>query len=112
MNLNALKALVLGTAIGFGQALAPRELRVPNIQRHQPGNKNRNSKPVKARPGATRTISRHKRDPESLVLAAAIARRERRARKLQSAALNSYANNRAHSPLGGVFNPFYINREV
>lgn len=110
MNLSALKALVLGTAIGFGQALAPRELRVPNIQRHQPGNKNRNSKPAKARPSASRTVSRHKRDPESPVLAAAIAKRERRAAKLLDDANRSYHENRAHT--SERLNPFYINREV
>lgn len=111
MDLKALKALVFGTAIGFGQALAPRELRVPKIQRHQSGNKDRNSKPAKARPGASCTVSRHKRDPESPVLAAAIAKRARRAEKLNYNTICSAGSNKAHDRRRSL-NPFYINREV
>lgn len=56
------------------------------------------------------TVSRHKRDPNSPVLAAAIAKRERRAAALGDSASRSWNNNAAHS--GNRLNPFYINREA
>lgn len=61
------------------------------------------------RRSATHTVSRHKRDPNSPVLAAAIAKRERRADKLQRDAFRSFARNDAHR-FGPTFDPFFITK--
>lgn len=56
----------------------------------------------------TRTVSRHKRDPNSPILAAAIAKRERKAVKLGRDSARSWVGNSAHSTT--PLDPFFIVR--
>jgi len=112
----SLRALVLGSALAFGNAMAPilRSAEGPTpIQIG--GGKGRGSK-TKSRSFWYRrvhTTSRQTRNPEDPVqaarIAAAMVKRERRRRKLNTD--TSYYSNPAHR-FNERLNPFYINRST
>lgn len=119
--LKELRALALGLHIGLGEALATAAnlLRVAGVQQStgpRRGKGRTNGTPPRWFGKRVRTVSRHKRDPNSPVLAAAIAKGGRRERLRDYNAGRSAASNRAHQDSAGFpvprLNPLYVNHEV
>lgn len=117
-SLSAMRALVLGSALGLGSALAPTLRSLQAMPQMVTGSRNRGKgkgsgtlrKWVRAR-----TLSSKRRDLSDPVQAAlfqaAEAKRERRALKRDTDSSRSYIHNNAHCS-DARFDPLFINRSA